>query len=57
MQPMQRAPTLDDAQTLRHADRELLSLALMQSRNRTLAWLAALERFDAARHLAGGAGW
>jgi gamma-glutamyl hercynylcysteine S-oxide synthase len=53
----QAVSTLDDAQALRQADRELLSLALMQSRNRTLAWLAALERFDAARHLAGGAGW
>jgi iron(II)-dependent oxidoreductase len=48
---------LDDAQAMRHADRELLSLALMQSRNRTLAWLAALEGLDAAQHLAGRAGW
>jgi gamma-glutamyl hercynylcysteine S-oxide synthase len=48
---------LDDAQAMRHADRELLSLALMQSRNRTLAWLAALEGLDAARQLAGRAGW
>ena len=48
---------LDDAQAMRHADRDLLSLALMQSRNRTLAWLAALERVDAARWLAGHIGW
>jgi formylglycine-generating enzyme required for sulfatase activity len=48
---------LNDAQAMRHADRELLSLALMQSRNRTLAWLGALERFDAARWTAGHAAW
>ncbi len=54
---MQRAPALDDAQALRHADRDVLSLALMQSRNRTLAWLRALERIDAARHEAGRIGW
>ena len=48
---------LNDAQAMRHADRELLSLALMQSRNRTLAWLGALERFDAARWTAGRAAW
>jgi iron(II)-dependent oxidoreductase len=34
---------LHDAQAMRHADRELLSLALMHARNRTLAWLAVFE--------------
>ena len=34
------AATLADAQRMRHADREWLSLALMQARNQTLAWLA-----------------
>jgi formylglycine-generating enzyme required for sulfatase activity len=48
---------LDDAQAMRHADRELLSLALMQSRNRTLAWLGALEAHAGAAQLAGHAGW
>ena len=47
MKPGQNA--LEDAAAMRRADRELLSLALMHSRNRTLAWLAALERFAAAR--------
>jgi formylglycine-generating enzyme required for sulfatase activity len=51
------AAALDDAQAMRHADRELLSLALMQARNRTLAWLSLLERIEAARWLAGRAGW
>lgn len=51
------AVALDDADAMRRADGELLSLALMQSRNRTLAWLAALESVDAARLLAGRAGW
>jgi formylglycine-generating enzyme required for sulfatase activity len=48
---------LHDAHAMRHADRELLSLALMHARNRTLAWLAALERAPAAAWLAGRAGW
>jgi gamma-glutamyl hercynylcysteine S-oxide synthase len=48
---------LHDAQAMRHADRELLSLALMQSRNRTLAWLALLERVDDACRVAGRIGW
>lgn len=34
---------LHDAEAMRHADRELLSLALMHARNRTLAWLAVFE--------------
>ena len=48
---------LHDAQAMRHADRELLSLALIHSRNRTLAWLAALESEPDAAWLAGHAGW
>jgi gamma-glutamyl hercynylcysteine S-oxide synthase len=48
---------LEDAQAMRNADRELLSLALMHSRNRTLAWLTVLERLPAAGGLAGRAGW
>lgn len=56
---------LHDAQAMRHADRELLSLALMHARNRTLAWLAVLEPHAARTPeglaplwwLAGRAGW
>lgn len=56
---------LNDAQGMRRADRELLSLALMHARNRTLAWLGALEPHAArdagalapAWWLAGRAGW
>ena len=63
------AATLADAQRMRHADREWLSLALMQARNQTLAWLALFERhaqvpapqpatqFEPAGWLAGHAGW
>jgi gamma-glutamyl hercynylcysteine S-oxide synthase len=66
------AATLADAQRMRHADREWLSLALMQSRNQTLAWLALFERqatadapapdakgaeVEPALWLAGHAGW
>jgi iron(II)-dependent oxidoreductase len=63
------AATLADAQRMRQADREWLSLALMQSRNQTLAWLALFERhtdapapqpvefFEPAAWLAGHAGW
>jgi gamma-glutamyl hercynylcysteine S-oxide synthase len=55
------AATLDDADAMRRAGRELLSLALMQARNRTLAWLSALERADNAAQgaaaLAGHVGW
>jgi formylglycine-generating enzyme required for sulfatase activity len=54
---MTRLAPLDDAQAMRRADREVLSLALMQSRNRTLAWLALLERLPEAQALAGHAGW
>jgi gamma-glutamyl hercynylcysteine S-oxide synthase len=55
MKPGQNA--LEDAAAMRRADRELLSLALMHARNRTLAWLAALERVPAACWLAGRAAW
>ena len=63
------AATLADAERMRHADAEWLSLALMQSRNRSLAWLALFERhanapapqpaafFEPALWLAGHAGW
>jgi iron(II)-dependent oxidoreductase len=63
------AATLADPERMRHADPEWLSLALMQSRNQTLAWLALFERhanapppqpvvhFEPARWLAGRAGW
>jgi gamma-glutamyl hercynylcysteine S-oxide synthase len=58
MQPMKPGQNaLEDAAAMRRADRELLSLALMHARNRTLAWLAALERLSAARWLAGRAAW
>jgi len=39
---------LADAERMRCADREWLSLALMQSRNLTLAWIALFERDDGA---------
>ena len=42
---------------MRRADRELLSLALMHARNRTLAWLTTLERLPEACWLAGRVGW
>lgn len=48
---------LTDAQAMRHADRDLLSLALMHARNRTLAWLTLLERLPGACWAAGRAGW
>ncbi len=63
------AATLADPERMRHADPEWLSLALMQSRNQTLAWLGLFERhanapmpqpvahFEPARWLAGHAGW
>ena len=63
------ATQLADAQAMRHADPEWLSLALMQSRNQTLAWLALFERhadapsphpaafFEPALWLAGHAAW
>ena len=42
------AYTLDDAQGMRQADAELLSLALIDARNHSLRWLAAFERHAAA---------
>ena len=55
-----------DAQAMRQAGPDLLGLALMDARNRTLAWLAAfdglqwstpLDSFDPPWWLAGKAGW
>lgn len=46
---------LDDAQAIRHADAELLSLALIDARNRTLRWLAAFEARAALTPDDGGA--
>jgi formylglycine-generating enzyme required for sulfatase activity len=51
------AARLDDADAMRRAGRELLSLALMQARNRTLAWLSALDRIEGAHAVAGQVGW
>ena len=56
---------LHDAQGMRRAGRDLLSLALMHARNRTLAWLAVLEphasrdagAMPPAWWIAGRAGW
>lgn len=42
------AATLADPERMRHADADWLSLALMQSRNQTLAWLALFELNTAA---------
>lgn len=39
-----RAPALDDPVAIRHADRDLLSLALMDARNLTLRWLEVFEQ-------------
>lgn len=58
----------DTAAALRHGGRDVLSLALLRTRNRTLQWLAAFERagdgpppdrarFSPAHWLAGHAGW
>lgn len=61
-----RAAALDDPRAIRLADRELLSLALIDSRNRTLGWLQAFEQRQldtngdggaSALWLAGHAGW
>lgn len=53
---------LADAQGMRAASRDALSLALIQARNRTLAWLALFEGSDPAQcmpalWLAGRAAW
>jgi len=57
-------PALDDADRIRRADAELLSLALMDARNHTLRWLAAFDGAVAPADatlsplwLAGHAGW
>ena len=55
MQPA--ANPLEDAVAMRRADRELLSLALMHARNRTLAWLSLLDRVPAACWQAGRSAW
>ncbi len=61
-----RAAALDDPVAIRHADRELLSLALIDARNLLLRWLEVFERRDldgdtsaglSARALAAHAGW
>lgn len=65
MSPAVSPTVLHDAQAMRRADRELLSLALMHARNRTLAWLTVLEPqavptpegLMPAWWLAGRAGW
>ncbi|WP_374370236.1 hypothetical protein [Piscinibacter sp.] len=44
------APSIDSAR-MRRAGRELLSLALMDSRNHTLRWIAAFERALASSEL------
>ena len=66
----QGTPLIDaavhDAQAMRRAGPDLLSLALMDARNRTLGWLAAFDglqwagsfdAFDPPWWLAGQAGW
>jgi gamma-glutamyl hercynylcysteine S-oxide synthase len=45
---------VDDAQAMRQADAELLSLALIDARNHTLRWLAAFEAADALLKAANG---
>lgn len=61
-----RAPALDDPVAIRHAGRDLLSLALIDARNLTLRWLEVFEARGAEAHaeggrsalwLAGHAGW
>jgi iron(II)-dependent oxidoreductase len=62
-----RTAALDDPQAIRRADRDLLSLALIDARNLTLRWLevfeSALDGADSASGgrsplwLAGHAGW
>jgi len=45
---LETAATIHDAQRMRQAGRELLSLALIDARNRTLRWLTAFAAFDAS---------
>ncbi|MDP3084882.1 MAG: hypothetical protein Q8N44_14505, partial [Rubrivivax sp.] len=61
---MTRVAALDDPRRPRQADADLLSLALIDARNLTLAWLAAFEAAPAPAPggrsplwLAGHAGW
>lgn len=42
------ATAIDDPQRMRQASRELLSLAFIDARNRTLRWLSAFAGFDAS---------
>ena len=63
------AEMLADAERMRHADADWLSLALIQSRNQTLAWLALFEahprapqpqpaaHFESALWIAGHLAW
>jgi formylglycine-generating enzyme required for sulfatase activity len=46
---------LDDAQAIRQADAELLSLALIDARNQVLRWLAVFEAQGALHRTEGGA--
>ena len=59
-------PRVHDARAMRRAGADLLQLALMDARTRTLGWLAAFEGlqfdtafddFDPPAWLAGQAGW
>jgi iron(II)-dependent oxidoreductase len=52
--PLRAAVPLDDPQRARRADRDELSVALMDARTRTLRWLAA---FESAGRWAGGDGY
>ena len=46
---------VDDPWAMRHADADLLSLALIDARNHSLRWLAAFEAHGAMTNTAGGA--
>ena len=48
-QPGIPVTALDDPEGIRHANADLLSLALIDARNRTLLWLAAFDRDAEAR--------
>lgn len=49
-----RTAALDDARAIRHAGRDLLSLALIDARNLCLRWLEVFERRDRERDAEGG---
>jgi gamma-glutamyl hercynylcysteine S-oxide synthase len=60
------ASAVNDPEPMRHAGRELLSLALIDSRNRSLSWLSAFDgadlqavrsQFDAPQWIIGHAAW